>query len=72
MNHRAFLALAIPLTVSTMTQPLLGAVDTAVIGQLPNPAYIGGVLTRKNPNIQYKVLKIRVPIASKLTYIRIR
>ncbi len=43
MNHRAYLALAIPLTISTMTQPLLGAVDTAVAGQLPNSAYIGGV-----------------------------
>ncbi|PSL36373.1 MATE family multidrug resistance protein [Planomicrobium soli] len=43
MNHRAYLALAIPLTISTITTPLLGAVDTAVVGQLPNPAYIGGV-----------------------------
>ncbi|WP_078412885.1 MATE family efflux transporter [Priestia abyssalis] len=43
MNHRAYLALAIPLTLSTMTTPLLGAVDTAVVGQLPDPAYIGGV-----------------------------
>ncbi|MBO1515315.1 MATE family efflux transporter [Metabacillus bambusae] len=43
MNHRAYLTLAIPLTISTMTTPLLGAVDTAVVGQLPDPAYIGGV-----------------------------
>lgn len=43
MNHRTYLALAIPLTISTITTPLLGAVDTAVVGQLPNPAYIGGV-----------------------------
>ena len=43
MNHRTYLALAIPLTISTMTTPLLGAVDTAVVGQLPDPAYIGGV-----------------------------
>lgn len=43
MNHRAYLTLAIPLTISTMTTPLLGAVDTAVVGQLPAPAYIGGV-----------------------------
>lgn len=43
MNHRNYLALAIPLTLSTVTTPLLGAVDTAVVGQLPNPAYIGGV-----------------------------
>lgn len=43
MNHRTYLALAIPLTISTITTPLLGAVDTAVVGQLPNPAFIGGV-----------------------------
>lgn len=43
MNHRTYLALAIPLTISTVTTPLLGAVDTAVVGQLPNPAFIGGV-----------------------------
>jgi multidrug resistance protein, MATE family len=43
VNHRAYLALAIPLTISTITTPLLGAVDTAVVGQLPDPAYIGGV-----------------------------
>jgi len=29
--------------ISTMTTPLLGAVDTAVVGQLPDPSYIGGV-----------------------------
>lgn len=43
MNNRAYLALAIPLTISTITTPLLGAVDTAVVGRLSNPAYIGGV-----------------------------
>ena len=43
MNHRSYLALAIPLTISTITTPLLGAVDTAVVGQLSNPAYLGGV-----------------------------
>ncbi|MEK5138760.1 MULTISPECIES: MATE family efflux transporter [Priestia] len=43
MNYRTYLALAIPLTISTMTTPLLGAVDTAVVGRLSDPAYIGGV-----------------------------
>ncbi|MED4237944.1 MATE family efflux transporter [Priestia megaterium] len=43
MNHRTYLTLAIPLTISTMTTPLLGAVDTAVVGQLSTPAYIAGV-----------------------------
>ncbi|ALC83733.1 MULTISPECIES: MATE family efflux transporter [Bacillus] len=43
MNHRTYLSLAFPLIISTISTPLLGAVDTAVIGQLPDPSYIGGV-----------------------------
>ncbi|GAU76571.1 MATE family efflux transporter [Fusibacter sp. 3D3] len=43
MTHKAYLSLAIPLILSTVTQPLLGAVDTAIIGRLDNSAYIGGV-----------------------------
>ncbi|AJY74711.1 MATE family efflux transporter [Paenibacillus beijingensis] len=43
MNHRTYLALAVPLIISTITTPLLGVVDTAVVGHLPDPAYIGGV-----------------------------
>ena len=43
MKSREYLKLAVPFTISTITQPLLGAVDTAVIGRLPDPSYIGGV-----------------------------
>ncbi|WP_191555808.1 MATE family efflux transporter [Metabacillus idriensis] len=43
MNHKSYLMLALPLIASTITTPLIGAVDTAVVGQLPDPAYIGGV-----------------------------
>lgn len=43
MNHKTYLAIALPLTLSTVTTPLLGAVDTAVVGQMPDPANIGGV-----------------------------
>lgn len=43
VTHRMYLALALPLLLSTITTPLLGAVDTAVVGWLPDPAYIGGV-----------------------------
>lgn len=43
LTHRYYLSLALPLIFATITVPLLGAVDTAVVGQLPNPAYIGGV-----------------------------
>jgi MATE family multidrug resistance protein len=41
--HRRVWALAGPIMLSNMTTPLLGAVDTAVVGQLPDAAYIGGV-----------------------------
>ncbi|MGG4488579.1 MATE family efflux transporter [Metabacillus idriensis] len=43
MSHKSYLMLALPLIASTITTPLLGAVDTAVVGQLPDSAYIGGV-----------------------------
>lgn len=43
ITHRHYLSLAIPFTVSTITQPLLGAVDTAVVGRLDDASYIGGV-----------------------------
>lgn len=37
------LAIAVPMILSNATVPLLGIVDTAVIGQLNDPALIGGV-----------------------------
>ncbi|MEW9671481.1 MATE family efflux transporter [Ammoniphilus sp. 3BR4] len=43
VTHREYLALAFPLILSGLSTPLLGAADTAVVGQLPDPAYIGGV-----------------------------
>ncbi|QDR80728.1 MATE family efflux transporter [Sporomusa termitida] len=42
-DHKNFMALAIPLTIATLTTPLLGVVDTAIMGRLPQAAYIGGV-----------------------------
>ena len=36
-------ALAGPIILSNLSTPLLGAVDTAVVGHLPDPAYIGAV-----------------------------
>ncbi len=41
--HRRVWALAVPIMLSTPSTALLGAVDTAVIGRLPDAAYIGGV-----------------------------
>jgi len=35
--------MAAPIVVSNATVPLLGAVDTAVVGHLPDPVFIGGV-----------------------------
>jgi MATE family multidrug resistance protein len=35
--------LAGPIMIANLSTPLLGAVDTAVVGHLPDPAYIGGV-----------------------------
>ena len=41
--HRRMWRLAGPIIFSNVTVPLLGAVDTAVVGHLPDPALIGGV-----------------------------
>lgn len=38
-----YIKILIPFVLSTMTQPLLGTVDTAVAGRLNDPAYIAGV-----------------------------
>jgi multidrug resistance protein, MATE family len=43
LRHTDYLKIAIPFIVSTVTQPLLGAVDTAVIGHLGAAELIGGV-----------------------------
>ncbi|UOE96190.1 MATE family efflux transporter [Alkalihalobacillus sp. LMS39] len=42
-TNRHYLYLAIPLIISGISTPLLGAVDTAVIGQMGNASAIGGV-----------------------------
>ncbi len=43
VSHRTILAIAMPIMLSNVSTPLLGAVDTAVVGQIPDPAYIGAV-----------------------------
>ena len=35
LTDREYLGLTVPFMLSTMTQPLMGAVNTAVMGQLP-------------------------------------
>lgn len=43
ITFRNYLLLVIPLTLSTITVPILGAIDTALVGHLPNPSFIAGV-----------------------------
>ncbi len=43
LTHRAILAIAVPIMISNVSTPLLGIVDTGVVGQIPDPAYIGAV-----------------------------
>ncbi|MEH7108098.1 MATE family efflux transporter [Bacillus sp. JJ1764] len=43
ITNKQYMVLALPIILSQMTTPFLGAVDTAVVGQLPNPIFIGGV-----------------------------
>jgi MATE family multidrug resistance protein len=41
-EHKVLFALAIPMILSNITVPLLGMVDTAVIGHLPEAYFLGG------------------------------
>ena len=41
--HRQVWAMAGPIILANVSVPLLGAVDTAVVGHLPEPYYIGAV-----------------------------
>ncbi|TWI54101.1 MATE family efflux transporter [Halalkalibacter nanhaiisediminis] len=43
LSHREYLVMAIPLIIAGISTPLLGAVDTAVVGRMPDPSAIGGV-----------------------------
>lgn len=43
ISHKKFAVAAIPFIFSNMTQPLLGAVDVAVVGRLADSSYIAGV-----------------------------
>ena len=42
-THARMWHLAGPIIISNISVPLLGAVDTAVVGHLPDPKYLGGV-----------------------------
>ena len=43
VNNRMVLGIAVPMTLAFLTTPLLGLVDTAVVGRLGDAALIGGL-----------------------------
>jgi len=43
ITHRAVWSMAGPIILANLSVPLVGAVDTAVVGHLPGPEYIGAV-----------------------------
>jgi MATE family multidrug resistance protein len=43
LTHRTVLSIAVPVMISNVSTPLIGIVDTGVVGQIPDPAYIGAV-----------------------------
>ncbi|MEI7598301.1 MAG: MATE family efflux transporter [Aestuariivirga sp.] len=43
MTHRSVLVVAVPIMLSNVSEPLIGVVNTAVIGQLKEPYYIGAI-----------------------------
>src|SRR5262245_40416566 len=43
VTHRGVLAIAVPIMLSNVTEPIIGVVNAAVIGQLPDAYYIGAI-----------------------------
>jgi multidrug resistance protein, MATE family len=43
VTHRGILAIAIPMTLAYLSTPLLGVIDTAVIGRLGDASLVGGI-----------------------------
>lgn len=43
LTSRKYAAILVPFVLSTITQPLLGVVDTAIMGHMSDPSYIAGV-----------------------------
>jgi len=43
ITHKKVLAVAIPIMLSNLSEPLIGVVDTAVLGQLPQAHFIGAI-----------------------------
>ena len=43
LTHRTVLAIAVPVMISNVSTPLIGLVDTWIVGRYPNATYIGAV-----------------------------
>jgi multidrug resistance protein, MATE family len=43
LSHGAVLRIAVPIMLSNVSEPLIGVVNTAVMGRLPEPHYIGAI-----------------------------
>ena len=43
LTNKQYISTVLPFIISSLTTPLLGAVDTAVVGQLSSPIYLAGV-----------------------------
>lgn len=43
VSHRSVLAIALPIMASNVSEPLIGIVDTWIIGRLPEAYYIGAI-----------------------------
>jgi MATE family multidrug resistance protein len=43
VSHRSVLAIALPIMASNVSEPLIGIVDTWIIGRLPDAYYIGAI-----------------------------
>ena len=43
VTHRSVLAIAVPIMLANVSEPLIGVVDTAVIGRLPEAYFIGAI-----------------------------
>lgn len=43
ISHRSVLAIALPIMISNVTEPMIGFVNTVVIGRLHEPYYIGAI-----------------------------
>lgn len=43
LTDKEYLGVTVPFMLSTMTQPLMGVVNTAVMGRMPDPKYIAAV-----------------------------